>query len=106
MDICGICFEKDNLIKIKDVFLTKCKCNYYFHTNCLNKWENKCPICKSTFLPKTIRNYIKYYYPHYKIIPLQLFIMAGTGLLLYTSDHKTYPYDAFNNTCTFPLELP
>ena len=66
MNICMICFEKNNLIK-------PCLCNYYVHQKCLNKWifanKNNCLICKKQlkynyliFLIKLFKNMWKNLY--------------------------------------------
>ena len=53
-DICIICLEPNDIIKIKKIYekYNECECNYYIHSVCLEQWKNiknKCPICHSIF---------------------------------------------------------
>ena len=65
-DVCIICLEKKDSIKMKEYcsdisfemrnsvknYNIKCDCNYSIHPSCLNEWikiKNSCPICKSVF---------------------------------------------------------
>ena len=65
---CLICYETNNLIKI-------CKCNYYVHDKCYQKWildnDNKCFYCKkkiSESIYKKFLRKIKYIYYIYSIL--------------------------------------
>jgi len=54
-DVCIICLEPNDIIKIKKKYekYNQCECNYYIHFDCLEQWKNiknKCPICRSNFL--------------------------------------------------------
>jgi len=75
-DVCIICLEKKDSIKVKTLIESKkyninCECNYYIHPYCLNQWiiiKNNCPICKCIFqikicnkefkIDKYIKNFI------------------------------------------------
>ena len=53
-DVCIICLESNDIIKIKKIYekYNQCECNYYIHSDCLEQWKNiknKCPICRSIF---------------------------------------------------------
>lgn len=53
-DVCIICLESNDIIKIKKNYekYNHCECNYYIHSDCLEQWKNiknKCPICHSIF---------------------------------------------------------
>lgn len=53
-EVCIICLESNDIIRIKKMFkkYNQCECNYYIHSDCLEKWKNlknKCPICHSIF---------------------------------------------------------
>ena len=39
---CSICLESLNNNKI-----LKYECNHYFHENCINRWNNGCPLCRA-----------------------------------------------------------
>lgn len=56
-DVCIICLEPNDIIKIKKKYekYNHCECNYYIHSDCLEQWKNiknKCPICHSIFPEK------------------------------------------------------
>ena len=55
---CIICFED---IKSSEM-IRKWECSHTFHKNCIDYWENKCPICRQNIysynllIIKTIRS--------------------------------------------------
>lgn len=60
--ICWIPASKDIPVKCMKnypLYISNCKCNAFFHDNCLTKWFNKqssCPICRSNISIKNIQN--------------------------------------------------
>lgn len=47
---CVICLEEYN----KKEIIRTLKCKHFYHKNCIDKWmknNNKCPLCKDTFIP-------------------------------------------------------
>jgi len=51
-DECIICYEKSNVMRMKNVNTYECECNMLIHRSCYEKWITKsgvCPICREQF---------------------------------------------------------
>ncbi len=95
---CTICLKKiktkSSKTLLSEKFVTKCKCQYYYHNRCINTWMRRkktCPTCRETIFDNkydmyknSMKNFywmiIIYYFKFILFIHKPFFIFVNTTI--------------------------
>jgi len=86
---CIICLNKNNLLYFP-CYYNNCKCKYFVHTQCINKWNiknNFCIICRK-----------KYNYKYFDRIFIINFFVISISIFCFIYFHPFNVYYNFNYT--------